>query len=151
MEKPKPSVLTLKSTNERIDKIESLIKKDEEAEERLESLKSSLFSLRIFVIAITLIFLSLFVFILLTRPEVKEVNEEWLLFKTLSFPNWLEIEKNEDTITILVDGKPDKTLHNGDEYLSLPYKTKFKAEINDDSFLLYGNGILYGGYRNKAT
>lgn len=151
MEKPKPSVLTLKSTNERIDKIESLIKKDGEKEERLESLKSSLSSLRIFVIAMTLIFLSLFVFILLTRPEVKEVNEEWLLFKTLSFPNWLEIEKNEDTITILVDGKPDKTLHNGDEYLSLPYKTKFKAEINDDSFLLYGNGILYGGYRNKAT
>ena len=151
MEKPKPSVLTLKSTNERIDKIESLIKKDGEKEERLESLKSSLFSLRIFVIAITLIFLSLFVFILLTRPEVKEENEEWSLFKTLSFPNWLEIEKNEDTITILVDGKPDKTLHNGDEYLSLPYKTKFKAEINDDSFLLYGNGILYGGYRNKAT
>ena len=63
----------------------------------------------------------------------------------------VEIEKNEDTITILIDGKPDKTLHNGDEYLSLPYKTKFKAEINDDSFLLYGNGILYGGYRNKAT
>ena len=151
MEKPKPSVLTLKSTNERIDKIESLIKKDGEKEERLESLKSSLFSLRIFVIAMTLIFLSLFVFILLTRPEVKEVNEEWSLFKTLSFPNWLEIEKNEDTITILIDGKPDKTLHNGDEYLSLPYKTKFKAEINDDSFLLYGNGILYGGYRNKAT
>ena len=151
MEKPKPSVLTLKSTNERIDKIESLIKKDEEAEERLESLKSSLFSLRTFVIAMTLIFLSLFVFILLTRSEVKEENEEWSLFKTLSFPNWLEIEKNEDTITILVDGKPDKTLHNGDEYLSLPYKTKFKAEINDDSFLLYGNGILYGGYRNKAT
>ena len=151
MEKPKPSVLTLKSTNERIDKIESLIKKDGEKEERLESLKSSLSSLRIFVIAITLIFLSLFVFILLTRPEVKEVNEEWSLFKTLSFPNWLEIEKNEDTITILIDGKPNKTLHNGDEYLSLPYKTKFKAEINDDSFLLYGNGILYGGYRNKAT
>ena len=151
MEKPKPSVLTLKSTNERIDKIESLIKKDGEKEERLESLKSSLSSLRIFVIAMTLIFLSLFVFILLTRPEVKEVNEEWSLFKTLSFPSWLEIEKNEDTITILVDGKPDKTLHNGDEYLSLPYKTKFKAEINDDSFLLYGNGILYGGYRNKAT
>ena len=151
MEKPKPSVLTLKSTNERIDKIETLIKKDGEKEERLESLKSSLSSLRIFVIAMTLIFLSLFVFILLTRPEVKEVNEEWSLFKTLSFPNWLEIEKNEDTITILVDGKPDKTLHNGDEYLSLPYKTKFKAEINDDSFLLYGNGILYGGYRNKTT
>ena len=151
MEKPKPSVLTLKSTNERIDKIESLIKKDGETEERLESLKSSLFSLRTFVIAMTLIFLSLFVFILLTRPEVKEVNEEWSLFKTLSFPNWLEIEKNEDTITILIDGKPDKTLHNGDEYLSLPYKTKFKAEINDDSFLLYGNGILYGGYRNKTT
>ena len=151
MEKPKPSVLTLKSTNERIDKIESLINKDGEKEERLESLKSSLSSLRIFVIAMTLIFLSLFVFILLTRPEVKEVNEEWSLFKTLSFPNWLEIEKNEDTITILIDGKLDKTLHNGDEYLSLPYKTKFKAEINDDSFLLYGNGILYGGYRNKAT
>ena len=151
MENPKPNVLTLKSTNERIDKIESLIKKDGEKEERLESLKSSLSSLRIFVIAMTLIFLSLFVFILLTRPEVKEENEEWSLFKTLSFPNWLEIEKNEDTITILVDGKPDKTLHNGDEYLSLPYKTKFKAEINDDSFLLYGNGILYGGYRNKAT
>ena len=151
MEKPKPSVLTLKSTNERIDKIESLIKKDGEKEERLESLKSSLSSLRIFVIAMTLIFLSLFVFILLTRPEVKEVNEEWSLFKTLSFPNWLEIEKNEDTNTILVDGKPDKTLHKGYEYLSLPYKTKFKAEINDDSFLLYGNGILYGGYRNKAT
>ena len=151
MEKPKPSVLTLKSTNERIDKIESLIKKDGEKEERLESLKSSLSSLRIFVIAMTLIFLSLFVFILLTRPEVKEVNEEWSLFKTLSFPNWLEIEKNEDTITILVDGKPDKTLHNGDEYLSLPYKTKIKAEITDDSFLIYGNGILYGGYRNKAT
>ena len=151
MEKPKPSVLALKSTNERIDKIESLIKKDGEKEERLESLKSSLSSLRIFVIAMTLIFLSLFVFILLTRPAVKEVNGEWSLFKTLSFPNWLEIEKNEDTITILVDGKPDKTLHNGDEYLSLPYKTKFKAEINDDSFLLYGNGILYGGYRNKAT
>ena len=151
MEKPKPSVLTLKSTNERIDKIESLIKKDEETEERLESLKSSLFSLRIFVIAITLIFLSLFVFILLTRPDMNEENEEWSLFKTLSFPNWLEIEKNEDTITILVDGKPDRTLHNGDEYLSLPYKTKFKAEINDDSFLLYGNGTLYGGFKNKAT
>ena len=151
METPKPSVLTLKSTNERIDKIESLIKKDGEKEERLESLKSSLSSLRIFVIAMTLIFLSLFVFILLTRPEVKEVNEEWSLFKTLSFPNWLEIEKNEDTITILVDGKPDRTLHNGDEYLSLPYKTKFKAEINDDSFLLYGNGTLYGGFKNKAT
>lgn len=151
MEKPKPSVLTLKSTNERIDKIESLIKKDEEAEERLESLKSSLFSLRTFVIAMTLIFLSLFVFILLTRSEVKEENEEWSLFKTLSFPNWLEIEKNEDTITILVDGKPDRTLHNGDEYLSLPYKTKFKAEINDEAFLLYGNGTLYGGFRNKST
>ena len=151
MEKPKPSVLTLKSTNERIDKIESLIKKDGEKEERLESLKSSLFSLIAFVIAITLIFLSLIVFTIVKRPEVKEENEEWLLFKTLSFPSWLEIEKNEDTITILVDGKPDKTLHNGDEYLSLPYKTKFKAEINDDSFLLYGNGILYGGYRNKAT
>ena len=149
MEKLKPSVLTLKSTNERIDKIESLIKKDGEKEERLESLKSSLFSLRIFVIAMTLIFLSLFVFILLTRPEVKEVNEEWSLFKTLSFPNWLEIEKNEDTITILVDGKPDKTLHNGDEYLSLPYKTKFIAEINDDSFFIYGNGTLYGGFRKK--
>lgn len=151
MEKPKPSVLTLKSTNERINKIESLIKKDGEKEERLESLKSSLSSLRIFVIAMTLIFLSLIVFTIVKRPKVKEENEEWLLFKTLSFPNWLEIEKNEDTITILVDGKPDKTLHNGDEYLSLPYKTKFKAEINDDSFLLYGNGILYGGYRNKAT
>ena len=151
MEKPKPNVLTLKSTNERIVKIESLIKKDEEAEERLESLKSSLFSLRIFVIAITLIFLSLFVFILLTRPDMKEEKGEWSLFKTLSFPNWLEIEKNEDTITILVDGKPDRTLHNGDEYLSLPYKTKFKAEINDDSFLLYGNGTLYGGFKNKAT
>ena len=151
MEKPKPSVLTLKSTNERIDKIESLIKKDGEKEERLESLKSSLSSLRIFVIAMTLIFLSLFVFILLTRPEVKEVNEEWSLFKTLSFPNWLEIEKNEDTITILIDGKKERTLYNGDEYLSLPYKTKIKAEITDDSFLIYGNGILYGGYRNKAT
>ena len=151
MENPKPNVLTLKNTNERIDKIENLIKKDEEAEERLESLKSSLFSLRIFVIAITLIFLSLFVFILLTRPDMKEENGEWSLFKTLSFPNWLEIEKNEDTITILVDGKPDRTLHNGDEYLSLPYKTKFKAEINDDSFLLYGNGTLYGGFKNKAT
>lgn len=151
MEKQKPNVLTLKSTNERIDKIENLIKKEEEAEERLESLKSSLFSLRIFVIAITLIFLSLFVFILLTRPDMKEENGEWSLFKTLSFPNWLEIEKNEDTITILVDGKPDRTLHNGDEYLSLPYKTKFKAEINDDSFLLYGNGTLYGGFKNKAT
>ena len=151
MEKPKPSVLTLKSTNERIDKIESLIKKDGEKEERLESLKSSLFSLRIFVIAMTLIFLSLFVFILLTRPEVKEVNEEWSLFKTLSFPSWLEIEKNEDTISVIVEGKKERTLYNGDEYLSLPYKTKIKAEITDDSFLIYGNGILYGGYRNKAT
>ena len=151
MENEKSAAFTLKNTNERIDKIESLMEKDGEKEERLESLKSSLSSLRIFVIAMTLIFLSLFVFILLTRPEVKEENGEWSLFKTLSFPNWLEIEKNEDTITILVDGKPDKTLHNGDEYLSLPYKTKFKAEINDDSFLLYGNGILYGGYRNKAT
>ena len=151
MEKPKPSVLTLKSTNERIDKIESLIKKDGEKEERLESLKSSLSSLRIFVIAMTLIFLSLFVFILLTRPEVKEVNEEWSLFKTLSFPNWLEIEKNEDTISVIVEGKKERTLYNGDEYLSLPYKTKIKAEITDDSFLIYGNGILYGGYRNKAT
>lgn len=148
MEKPKPSVLTLKSTNERIDKIESLMEKDGD---RLASLRSFLSSLRIFVIAMTLIFLSLIVFTIVKRPKVKEENEEWLLFKTLSFPSWLEIEKNEDTITILVDGKPDKTLHNGDEYLSLPYKTKFKAEINDDSFLLYGNGILYGGYRNKAT
>lgn len=148
METLKPSVLTLKSTNERIDKIESLMEKDGD---RLASLKSSLSSLRIFVIAMTLIFLSLIVFTIVKRPKVKEENEEWLLFKTLSFPSWLEIEKNEDTITILVDGKPDKTLHNGDEYLSLPYKTKFKAEINDDSFLLYGNGILYGGYRNKAT
>ena len=118
MEKPKPSVLTLKSTNERIDKIESLIKKDGEKEERLESLKSSLSSLRIFVIAMTLIFLSLFVFILLTRPEVKEVNEEWSLFKTLSFPNWLEIEKNEDTITILVDGKPDNVESINSTYLN---------------------------------
>ena len=151
MENPKPNVLTLKNTNERIDKIENLIKKEGEAEVMLESLKSSLFSLRIFVIAITLIFLSLFVFIFLTRPDVKEGNEEWSLFKTLSFPTWLEIEKNEDTITILVDGKPDKTLHNGDEYLSLPYKTKLKAEISDDAFLLYGNGTLFGGFRNKAT
>ena len=151
MEKPKPSVLTLKSTNERIDKIESLIKKDEEAEERLESLKSSLFSLIVFVIAITLIFLSLIVFTIVKRPEVKEENEEWLLFKTLSFPNWLEIEKNEDTISVIVEGKKERTLYNGDEYLSLPYKTKIKAEITDDSFLIYGNGILYGGYRNKAT
>ena len=148
MENEKSAAFTLKNDNTFIIAETDC---DGEKEERLESLKSSLSSLRIFVIAMTLIFLSLFVFILLTRPEVKEVNEEWSLFKTLSFPNWLEIEKNEDTITILVDGKPDKTLHNGDEYLSLPYKTKFKAEINDDSFLLYGNGILYGGYRNKAT
>ena len=148
MEKPKPSVLTLKSTNERIDKIESLMEKDGD---RLASLKSSLFSLIAFVIAITLIFLSLIVFTIVKRPEVKEENEEWLLFKTLSFPSWLEIEKNEDTISVIVEGKKERTLYNGDEYLSLPYKTKIKAEITDDSFLIYGNGILYGGYRNKAT
>ena len=148
MEKPKPSVLTLKSTNERIDKIESLMEKDGD---RLASLKSSLFSLIVFVIAITLIFLSLIVFTIVKRPEIKEENEEWLLFKTLSFPSWLEIEKNEDTISVIVEGKKERTLYNGDEYLSLPYKTKIKAEITDDSFLIYGNGILYGGYRNKAT
>ena len=148
MEKPKPSVLTLKSTNERIDKIESLMEKDGD---RLASLKSSLFSLIVFVIAMTLIFLSLIVFTIVKRPEIKEENEEWLLFKTLSFPSWLEIEKNEDTISVIVEGKKERTLYNGDEYLSLPYKTKIKAEITDDSFLIYGNGILYGGYRNKAT
>ena len=148
MENEKSAAFTLKNTNERIDKIESLMEKDGD---RLASLKSSLFSLIVFVIAITLIFLSLIVFTIVKRPEVKEENEEWLLFKTLSFPSWLEIEKNEDTISIIVEGKKERTLYNGDEYLSLPYKTKIKAEITDDSFLIYGNGILYGGYRNKAT
>ena len=148
MENEKSAAFTLKNINERIDKIESLMEKDGD---RLASLKSSLFSLIVFVIAITLIFLSLIVFTIVKRPEVKEENEEWLLFKTLSFPNWLEIEKNEDTISVIVEGKKERTLYNGDEYLSLPYKTKIKAEITDDSFLIYGNGILYGGYRNKAT
>ena len=148
MENEKSSAFTLKNTNERIDKIESLMEKDGD---RLASLKSSLFSLIVFVIAITLIFLSLIVFTIVKRPEVKEENEEWILFKTLSFPSWLEIEKNEDTISVIVEGKKERTLYNGDEYLSLPYKTKIKAEITDDSFLIYGNGILYGGYRNKAT
>lgn len=148
MENEKSSAFTLKNTNERIDKIESLMQKDGD---RLASLKSSLFSLIVFVIAMTLIFLSLIVFTIVKRPEVKEENEEWLLFKTLSFPSWLEIEKNEDTISVIVEGKKERTLYNGDEYLSLPYKTKIKAEITDDSFLIYGNGILYGGYRNKAT
>lgn len=148
MENEKSAAFTLKNTNERIDKIESLMEKDGD---RLASLKSSLFSLIVFVIAITLIFLSLIVFTIVKRPEVKEENEEWLLFKTLSFPSWLEIEKNEDTISVIVEGKKERTLYNGDEYLSLPYKTKIKAEITDDSFLIYGNGILYGGYRNKAT
>ena len=148
MENEKSAAFTLKNTNERIDKIESLMEKDGD---RLASLKSSLFSLIVFVIAITLIFLSLIVFTIAKRLEVKEENEEWLLFKTLSFPSWLEIEKNEDTISVIVEGKKERTLYNGDEYLSLPYKTKIKAEITDDSFLIYGNGILYGGYRNKAT
>ena len=148
MENEKSAEFTLKNTNERIDKIESLMEKDGD---RLASLKSSLFSLIVFVVAITLIFLSLIVFTIVKRPEVKEENEEWLLFKTLSFPSWLEIEKNEDTISVIVEGKKERTLYNGDEYLSLPYKTKIKAEITDDSFLIYGNGILYGGYRNKAT
>ena len=148
MENEKSAAFTLKNTNERIDKIESLMEKDGD---RLASLKSSLFSLIVFVIAITLIFLSLIVFTIANRPEVKEENEEWLLFKTLSFPSWLEIEKNEDTISVIVEGKKERTLYNGDEYLSLPYKTKIKVEITDDSFLIYGNGILYGGYRNKAT
>ena len=148
MENEKSAAFTLKNTNERIDKIESLMEKDGD---RLASLKSSLFSLIVFVIAITLIFLSLIVFTIVKRPEVKEENEEWILFKTLSFPSWLEIEKNEDTISVIVEGKKERTLYNGDEYLSLPYRTKIKAEITDDSFLIYGNGILYGGYRNKAT
>ena len=148
MENEKSAAFTLKNTNERIDKIESLMEKDGD---RLASLKSSLFSLIVFVIAMTLIFLSLIVFTIVKRPEVKEENEEWLLFKTLSFPSWLEIEKNEDTISVIVEGKKERTLYNGDEYLSLPYRTKIKAEITDDSFLIYGNGILYGGYRNKAT
>ena len=148
MENEKSAAFTLKNTNERIDKIESLMEKDGD---RLASLKSSLFSLIVFVIAITLIFLSLIVFTIAKRPEVKEENEEWILFKTLSFPSWLEIEKNEDTISVIVEGKKERTLYNGDEYLSLPYRTKIKAEITDDSFLIYGNGILYGGYRNKAT
>ena len=148
MENEKSAAFTLKNTNERIDKIESLMEKDGD---RLASLKSTLFSLIVFVIAMTLIFLSLIVFTIVKRPEVKEENEEWLLFKTLSFPSWLEIEKNEDTISVIVEGKKERTLYNGDEYLSLPYKTKIKAEITDDSFLIYGNGILYGGYRNKAT
>ena len=148
MENEKSAAFTLKNTNERIDKIESLMEKDGD---RLAALKSSLFSLIVFVIAITLIFLSLIVFTIVKRPEIKEENEEWLLFKTLSFPSWLEIEKNEDTISVIVEGKKERTLYNGDEYLSLPYKTKIKAEITDDSFLIYGNGILYGGYRNKAT
>ncbi|MGN0840822.1 MAG: hypothetical protein ACI4NB_08335 [Candidatus Ornithospirochaeta sp.] len=148
MENEKSAAFTLKNTNERIDKIESLMEKDGD---RLASLKSSLFSLIVFVIAITLIFLSLIVFTIVKRPEVKEENKEWLFFKTLSFPSWLEIEKNEDTISIIVEGKKERTLYNGDEYLSLPYRTKIKAEITDDSFLIYGNGILYGGYRNKAT
>ena len=148
MENEKSAAFTLKNTNERIDKIESLMEKDGD---RLAALKSSLFSLIVFVIAITLIFLSLIVFTIVKKPEVKEENEEWLLFKTLSFPSWLEIEKNEDTISVIVEGKKERTLYNGDEYLSLPYRTKIKAEITDDSFLIYGNGILYGGYRNKAT
>ena len=148
MENEKSAAFTLKNTNERIDKIESLMEKDGD---RLASLKSSLFSLIVFVIAMTLIFLSLIVFTIVKRPEVKEGNKEWLLFKTLSFPSWLEIEKNEDTISVIVEGKKERTLYNGDEYLSLPYRTKIKAEITDDSFLIYGNGILYGGYRNKAT
>ena len=148
MENEKSAAFTLKNTNERIDKIESLMEKDGD---RLASLKSSLFSLIVFVIAITLILLSLIVFTIVKRPEIKEEHEEWLLFKTLSFPSWLEIEKNEDTISVIVEGKKERTLYNGDEYLSLPYRTKIKAEITDDSFLIYGNGILYGGYRNKAT
>ena len=58
MENEKSAAFTLKNTNERIDKIESLMEKDGD---RLASLKSSLFSLIVFVIAITLIFLSLIV------------------------------------------------------------------------------------------
>ena len=86
MENEKSAAFTLKNTNERIDKIESLMEKDGD---RLAALKSSLFSLIVFVIAITLIFLSLIVFTIVKRPEVKEQNEEWLLFKPLSFPSWL--------------------------------------------------------------
>ena len=48
MEKPKPSVLTLKSTNERIDKIEILIK-----QERFEALKESLLKIGITGMTVT--------------------------------------------------------------------------------------------------
>ena len=71
MENEKSAEFTLKNTNERIDKIESLMEKDGD---RLASLKYSLFSLIVFVIAITLIFLSLIVFTIVKRPEVKEEN-----------------------------------------------------------------------------
>ena len=49
MENEKSAAFTLKNTNERIDKIESLMEKDGD---RLASLKSSLFSLIVFVIAL---------------------------------------------------------------------------------------------------
>ena len=83
MENEKSAAFTLKNTNERIDKIESLMEKDGD---RLASLKSSLFSLIVFVIAMTLIFLSLIVFTIAKRPEVKEEIKNGYFSRPCPFP-----------------------------------------------------------------
>ena len=56
--------------------------------------------------------------------------------------------RDGESIEIYVEGKKEKTLSVGDEYLSLPHRVRFKVKKEEESLLLYGNGTLYGGYRN---
>ena len=140
---------TLKSTNERIDEcLESIGRIIEKDEERGKKIKIALISLVVYTSLITLTFLLITVSIMVQSPIIEEGKEEPTLFKTLSFPSWLEMGRDGECIEIYVEGKKERTLSIGDEYLSLPHRVRFKVKKEEESLLLYGNGTLYGGYRN---
>lgn len=149
----KTQPLTLKYTNERIDNLEERIlsmeeKENEEWGENFSSLKKSLSSIRIYVIAISIVFIVLSIASMIPEKEQVKNKDPWTLFTTSSFPEWLRIERNDDSILLLIDETTEKTMIPGDEYMVLSHKTRLKVTKEEDSsLLLYGNGILYGGFK----
>ena len=144
----KTQPLTLKYTNERIDNLEERIlsmeeKENEEWGENFSSLKKSLSSIRIYVIAISIVFIVLSIASMIPEKEQVKNKDPWTLFTTSSFPEWLRIERNDDSILLLIDETTEKTMIPGDEYMVLSHKTRQKVTKEEDSsLLLYGNGIL---------
>ncbi|MGN1190755.1 MAG: hypothetical protein ACI4SL_10225 [Candidatus Ornithospirochaeta sp.] len=149
----KTQPLTLKYTNERIDNLEERIlsmeeKENEEWGENFSSLKKSLSSIRIYVIAISIVFIVLSIASMIPEKGQVENKDPWALFTTSSFPEWLSIERNDDSILLLIDGTTEKIMIPGDEYMVLSHKARLKVtKEKDSSLLLYGNGILYGGFK----